>query len=59
MWAAVEDEGRGRCATVVDDGKGKWEYVCRSGTRVGADGRIWVTVQDEGRGRWTHMGSGG
>ena len=30
-------------------------HVCRSGSRVGADGRIWVAVLDEERERRAHV----
>ena len=65
MCTAVVDEGRGRCATVVGDGKGKWVYVCRSKGQVGLcvlqwfRGRgKWVYVCRSGSRVWAHMGYG-
>ena len=44
------------CAVVVEEGRGRWAHVCRSGSREGADGRIWVAVLDESRGFLTTLG---
>ena len=45
----------GLCVPQWFRGRGRWVHVCRSGSRVGADGRIWVAVLDEGRGRWENV----
>jgi hypothetical protein len=54
---------------VVDEGRGKWVHVCRSGSRIGAcvnmwdswytraeaGGCVWAAMVDESRGRWAHV----
>jgi hypothetical protein len=53
MCAAVVYEGRGKWATVVDDGKGKRVYECRRGSRVGAGGCMCAAVVQGGK--WAYM----